>query len=256
MKNLKIVLMLTLVYCTTILYAQEFKLKVNGDKTLKLIELNSAAVEGYDGSEIIISTENNQRRDEERAKGLTAISGMGLTDNSGIGLSVIENGNDIEVQQLAKRTSTNYTIKVPKSVKISYTHSGVEGNTFKASNITAEIEASTKHNGTRLENVTGPMTINSVHGNIEVVFTSVNQNNPISIISVHGLVDVSLPSATKANLKMESKYGELLTNMDIEYNKSNEDMRTISSKVNGKLNGGGVEVYLVSTHGNVYLRNK
>jgi len=256
MKNVKFILVLAFVYCATLLQAQEFKLKVSGSKTLKLLELNNTEIEGYDGNEVIISTEIKKKKDEERAKGLTAISGIGLTDNTGIGLSILEKGNDVEVQQIAKRTSNKYIIKVPKSVKISYIHSGVEGKTFKIKNVSAEIEASVKHNGIRLEDVTGPMTINSVHGKIEAIFSSVSQSNPISIISVHGLVDVSLPSNTKANLKMEAKYGELLTNMDIEFNKTDDELRSFSSKVNGKLNGGGVEIYLVSNHGNVYLRNK
>ena len=200
--------------------------------------------------------ENKNRKDEKRAEGLTAISGTGLTDNTDIGLSVLVKGNDIEVQQMSIRSSNKYTIKVPKSVKISYLHSGVEGETFKATNISSEIDASVKHNGIHLENVTGPMTINSVHGKIEAIFSSVNQSNPISIISVHALVDVTLPSNTKANLKMESKYGELLTNMDIDFDKSEEELRSLSSKVKGKLNGGGVEIYLVSSHNNVYLRKK
>ena len=141
-------------------------------------------------------------------------------------------------------------------MKISYHHSGTGGRTFKASNISAEIEASVNHNGVRLENVTGPMTINSVHGRIEAIFASVNQSSPISIISVHGLVDVALPSNTKANLKMEAQHGELLTNMNIEFGKTDEELRRYSSKVNGTLNGGGVQIYLASNHGNVYLRNK
>lgn len=253
---MKLILVLAFIACATLLQAQEYKIKAGSGKMLKLVEVNYAEVEAYDGNEVVISTEVKQRRDEERAKGLTAISGMGLTDNTGIGLSVVENGNDIEVQQLAKRTSNKYIIKVPKSVKISYTHSGVDGKTFKMKNITAEIEASVKHNSIKLEDVTGPMTINSVHGKIEAIFSSVNQSNPISIISVHGLVDVALPANTKANLRMEAKYGELLTNMDIEFDKSDGDMKSFSSKVAGKLNGGGVEIHLVSSHGNVYLRKK
>lgn len=256
MKNLKFIIAITLIICSGFASAQEFKIKANGDKVLKLLELNHVEVEGYDGSEIIISTEIEKRGDEERSEGLTAISGLGLVDNTQIGLSVLEKDNAIEVQQLARRTSNKFTVKVPKDVKLFYVHSGVSGKTFVARNISSEIETSTKHNSIRLENVTGPMTINSVHGKIEAIFGTVNQNNPISIISVHGLVDVALPENTKANLRMEAKYGELLTNMKIDFGKGEEEMESYSSKVKGTLNGGGVELYLVSNHNNVYLRKK
>lgn len=256
MKKIKIIISGIMLFSTTFLFAQEYKLKVSGTKTLKLIEVNKVEIEGYDGNEIIITTVAKSKRDEERAKGLTAISGLGLTDNSGIGLSVVESGNAIEVQQLARRNENKYKIKIPKSVKVYYEHSGTGGSTFKVSNISSEIETSTNHNGIRLENVTGPMTINTVHGKIEAIFASVNQSSPISIISVHGLVDVSLPANTKANLKMESSWGELLSDMNIEIDKTDDQLKSYSSKVTGKLNGGGVALHLSSTHNNVYLRTK
>ena len=250
-------MLLFLVVSSTLLYAQEFKLKVSGARTIKFLEINNAEIEGYDGNEIVVSTEVKNRRDEERAEGLTAISGKGMTDNSGVGLSVVENGDAIEMQQLSKRNSNNYKIKIPSNCKVFYQHSNtMGGKTVKISNISSEIEASVLHNNIRLENVTGPMTINSVHGKIEAIFSSVNQNNPISIINIHGLVDVTLPSNTKANLKMESHWGELLTDLNIEFGTTDEQLRSYSSKVEGKLNGGGVAIHLSSTHNNVYLRSK
>jgi hypothetical protein len=256
MKKIKIIIASMLIFSSSILLAQEYKLKVSGSKTLRLIEVNKVEIKGYDGSEIIITTQSKSKGDEERAKGLTAINGLGITDNTGIGLSAIESGNSIEIQQLAKRNGNKYLIKVPKSVKVYYEHSGTGGSTFKVSNISSEIETSTLHNGIHLDNVTGPMTINSVHGKIEATFASVNQSSPISIISIHGLVDVSLPSNTKANLKMETHWGELLSDMNIEIDKTDDQLKAYSSKVNGKLNGGGVALHISSTHNNVYLRTK
>ncbi len=238
------------------LLAQEYKLKVSGNKTLKLLEVNKVEVVGYEGSEIVFTTELKKSGDEERAKGLTAISGAGLTDNTGIGLSAVDKGNEIEVQQLARNNSNRYLIKVPSNVKLFYEHTGVSGSDFKASNIKSEMEVSTLHNSIKLENVTGPMTLNSVHGKIEVIFSSLNQSNPTSILSVHGLVDVSLPADTKANLQMDSNWGELYTDMKIEFDKAKDGMTVHSSNVKGKLNGGGIELHLSSTHNNVYLRTK
>jgi hypothetical protein len=256
MRKLLIFIMLFTFISGKQLFAQEYKLKVSGNKTLKLLEVNRVEVVGYEGSEIVFTTEIRKSGDEARAKGLTAVSGMGLTDNSGIGLSVVDKGNEIEVQQLAKRSSNKYVIKVPSNVKLFYEHTGVEGNDFKADNIKSEIEVSTLHNSIKMNNVTGPMTLNSVHGKIEVVFSSLNQSNPTSILSVHGLVDVSLPADAKANLKMDSNWGELYTDMKIEFDQAKDGMTVHSSNVKGKLNGGGIELHLSSTHNNVYLRTK
>jgi hypothetical protein len=252
----KIILIGIVFLLSSSLWAQEYKLKVSGSKILVLQEVGHVSIEGYDGTEIVFSTESRSSRDEERAEGLTAINAMGLKDNSGIGLSVVENDGNIEVMSLSRKSGKRYTIQVPKNVKIKYEHSSPHGSTFKVKNVSAEIEASTNHNGIFLEGITGPVTINTVHGKIDAVFTTVNQSSPISIISAHGLVDVTLPANTKANLNMDSDWGELYTDMDIAIDTGDEGMKTYSSKVKGTLNGGGVSITLSSAHGNVYLRKK
>ena len=55
---------------------------------------------------------------------------------------------------------------------------------------------------------------------------------------------------------MSSNWGELYTDMDIAIDEGEDGMKEYSSKVSGKINGGGVEVDLSSAHGNVYLRKK
>jgi hypothetical protein len=69
-----------------------------------------------------LSARGRDRDDDGRAKGLRAISSMGLEDNTGIGLSVVDKGEVIEVQQLKKTDGPDITIKVPKGVKVSYSH--------------------------------------------------------------------------------------------------------------------------------------
>jgi len=250
------ILIAALFLMSTTLWAQEYKIKASANQTLALIEINSISVEGYDGNEIVISTESNNSSDEERAKGLTAINGMGLKDNSGIGLSVTEKDGIIEVVPLSKRGDKTYLVKIPKGMKLKYEHSSSYGRSFNIKNVTGEIEVSSNHNSIFLEDITGPVTINTVHGNVDAIFTSVNQANPTSIISAHGLIDVTFPENSKINIKMSSNWGELYTDMNIAMDESEDGMKEYSSKVSGKINGGGVEVDLSSTHGTVYLRKK
>lgn len=258
MKNLSLTIALLFVMSLSgQLYAQEYKISVSGSKTLKIYDVNKVAIEGHSGSEIIFSTESKSNSQSERAEGLQAISAMGLVDNSGIGLSVVENGDVIEVNPMSKRSSPRFTIKVPSNVKIYYEHSTSHGSKLTIKDVSSELEISTNHNSVLLENVTGPLTVNTVHGKIEATFTSVSQSNPISIMSVHGLVDVALPSATKADLSLKSSWGEIFTDMKIEFENDEENLRKVTStNIRGKLNGGGVNMTLASTHNNVYLRTR
>jgi hypothetical protein len=252
----KIVLFIGMIVAgLSVVLAQDFKVARTSGR-IEIKELNDVTVEGYNGNEIVFSSRDHDKDEDERAKGLRAISNSGLEDNTGLGISVLEKGNVIEVQQLKKMDGPEIKIMVPKGVTISYSHSSPYGGEVRFKNVESEIEVSTVHNEVFLDNVTGPMTINTVHGGIEANFGS-NMKNPISIISVHGHVDVSLPVATKANLKLGTSYGEIFVDPEfkIDIEKSG-NMVKYSDNVSGKINGGGLDITLSSTHNSVYLRKK
>jgi len=235
--------------------AQDYKLQKNSGK-LEIKEVNEITIEGYSGSEIVFSSRDNDRDGDDRAKGLRAISSLGLEDNTGMGLSVVDKGNVIEVQQLKKMDGPDIKILVPKGVSVYYSHTSPYGSDVKFKNVESEIEVSTVHNSVYLDNVTGPVNVKTVHGEIEALFGA-NLKNPISIASVHGHVDVSMPVATKANLKLGTTWGEIFVDPDfkIEIERSGNLVK-YNDNVTGKINGGGLDITLSSTHDNVYLRKK
>lgn len=236
------------------LYAQEYKLNKSSG-TLELREVNNVTIEGYNGNEIIFSSRDQDREDDDRAKGLRAISSMGLEDNTKIGLSVVEKGDVIEVRQLKKVDGPEIKIMVPKNVIISYYHTSPHGDEIDIKNFEGKIEVSTVHNGVRLTNTTGVLNIKTIHGDIDASLGTVN--NTISIESVHGHVDVAIPTATKANMKLSTQFGEILVDPDLKIEiERTGNMIRYSDSVTGKLNGGGLEINLSSTHNNVYLRKK
>jgi len=236
--------------------AQEYKLAKSTGR-LEINEVNNVTIEGYAGNEIVFSSLDRDRENDSRSKGLRAISANGLEDNTGIGLSVRENGSTYEVYQLKKMDGPRVKIMVPKGVTISYRHTSPHGSDVKLRNVESEVEISTVHNSIQLDNVTGPMNVRTAHGRIEVDFND-NVKGPIYFSSTHGLVDVSLPLATKANITMSAGHGEIFVdpNLKLEVPKSGEWVKYGSNKVEGKLNGGGIEISLSTSHGNVYLRKK
>lgn len=236
-------------------FGQEYKVAKSTGR-LEIKEVNNVKVEGYAGNEIVFSSMDRNRDDDGRAKGLRAVSSLGLEDNTGLGISVQDKGNVIEVYQLKKMDGPDITIKVPKGVVVSYTHSSPHGDDVKFINVEGEIEVSTVHSSVELENVTGPMNVKTVHGDIDVTLSAA-MKNPISISSIHGHVDVAMPSATKATLRLGTSWGEIFVDPEfkIEFDQKT-NMIKYSDNVSGKINGGGLEVNLSSTHDNVYLRKK
>jgi hypothetical protein len=61
----------------------------------------------------------------------------------------------------------------------------------------------------------------------------------------------------KANFKLGTTWGEIFVDPEfkLEIDKSGNFVK-YSNKISGKMNGGGTEIELASTHDNVYLRKK
>lgn len=255
--SIKTLLVVVFAVIINVTLAQEFKLSKSSGR-LEIIEVNKVTIEGHSGNEIIFSAQNFSNDKDKRAEGLKAVSSMGLEDNTGFGLSVVDKGATIEVRQLKKMDGPDVKILVPKGVIVSFVHSSPYGAGVEFKNVESEIEVSTVHNSVDLKNVTGPMTIKTVHGEINVDFNA-GIKAPISIASVHGPVDVTLPTATKATISMSTIYGEVYVDPAIKLDIEKKDDKWVtygSGKVNGKMNGGGLEISLTSTHSNIYLRKK
>jgi hypothetical protein len=101
------------------------------------------------------------------------------------------------------------------------------------------------------------MSIRTVHGEVEAVF-STTIKTPVQIKSSHGPVDITVPETTKANLSLSTKYGEIFVDPALKLEVENRgDWKVYgSNSVIGKLNGGGLDMDLGSTHNSIYLRKK
>ena len=236
--------------------AQEYKISKSSGR-LEIKEVNHVTIEGHNGSEIVFTSDQRDREDDPRAEGLRALSSMGLEDNTGLGLSVTEKGNVVEVQQLKKTEGPRIKILVPKGVIVSYTHTSPYGDDLQISKFAGEIQVSTVHSGVRLTDTSGPTSVKTVHGDIDASFSGA-LTAATTLESTHGHVDVALPVATKANLTLSTNWGEVLVDPDfkMELERGNGNMVNYSEKIRSKLNGGGTELTLVSHHDNVYLRKK
>jgi len=185
------------------------------------------------------------------------ITPSGLKDNTGIGLSVEQDGDTQVVRALSTKAGKRYIFKVPHSFFVHYESSGVSGKRLMVENLKAELDVSVSYNGVTLTGVTGPMAIHSVYKSIEANFESVSQAGPISLYSVYQDVDVTVPASTKAEFKLQVSHGDLYSDLDLVYPKSDNGLTNLSGKDMGAMaNGGGVSFSIKSGYKNIYLRQK
>ena len=250
MRRLATILLLCAV--TAFIHAQnDYTKSLNGIEWVKIESKAEIILKTHDSDQLLIKSEARSER-PNRAKGLKLVSGSG-TDNTDVGFSVVQDGNNLIVKNLRKSDHALIYLPALQNVSVKTTwHGDVEIEGFSG-----EIEADAQLNGgIKIMDVTGPVTANALNGDIEVVFKTVKQSSPTSIYTTNGAVDITMPSSTPANLSLGTTNGEIYTNFDLK-KPQKEGLTTISSQnIKGNINNGGVSIKLKSTNGNIYLRKK
>jgi lia operon protein LiaG len=245
--------LIALVLCAPTLQAQEFKVPVPAGATITLLDFpGNLPIEGYNGTDIIISG-GTATETPDRAKGLKPIY-PGGEDNTGQGIALEKSGNMITLRYLLPITqeAKNYKIKIPEGAYLKI-KSGCERNTgVTLSNLKGEIDVDVC-SGIKLKNVTGPLVLSTINGNVDVTFTTVSKDKPISIATINGEIDVTLPAATPANIEMSNISGNMYS--DFDFHTDDKNMKRIGgNSVNTQINGGGLDIKLHTINGNIYLR--
>jgi lia operon protein LiaG len=240
---------------TGVLHATEYKIPVENAKNgiLSLSDFSGELViEGYGGNEIVLSSDDVDAEVPERAKGLKPIYPVG-TDNTGIGLSVETIDNQIKVTCLIPFTKqTNFTVKVPENLRIKVQSECQNSSEISISKMKNEIEIKTCH-GINLKDVSGPLVLSTISGNIEITFGTISTGKPFSINSVSGDIDITLPATIAADLDMQTVSGTMYS--DFDFSDSDKNMKKVGgNQVSHTLNGGGTGFKIVTVSGNIYLR--
>ncbi len=238
--------------------AKEFRIALSKPAQpgkLVLHELESdVIIERHAGKDVVV-TQDGHRALPEKAKGLRSLTSAG-EDNTGLGLEVKESNNTVEIAEAMKQGGT-CRVMVPDNMNIQVLYRSPHSGSLTLRNIAGEIEINGGYANIKLEDVTGPAVINTTGGEVEARFIKVSQKSPISISSTGGDVDVTLPGDTPANVRLNTTGGEIYSDLKLETEKK-DGMERFGGRegVNGKLNGGGVQIDLRSVGGTIYLRSR
>jgi lia operon protein LiaG len=256
MKTMKILLALFITLLGSgPIKAQEYKIPVPDiqDKKLILIDFSGdLPIEGYKGNEIIFTSASESFTPPEKAKGLKPVY-PGGTDNSGMGLSVEKTGGQITVTSLIPFTRKgDYKIKVPDNMIIEIKSGCERSSNISVSNMKCEIDIENCHD-IDLKNVSGPLVLSTIAGDINITFGTLVTEKSFSISSVSGDIDITLPAKTATNIEMGTINGGFYS--DFDFSDTQKEMKRVGGNhLSAALNGGGFKFNLQTVNGNIYLR--
>ncbi len=234
---------------------QEHKIQVQNTRDGKLILKNfpgDLPIEGYSGNEVIITSENGNFENPERAKGLKPIY-PGGNDNTGIGLSIDKTGSIVSVTCILPITRTaRYNIKVPDNFSLEIESGCEKSSNISVSGMKNEIDIQSCQ-GIDLKNVTGPLVLSTISGDINISYGNSTPDKPLSINAISGEIDITLPARTAANLEIKTVAGAFYS--DFDFSQTRDNLKRIGgNNLDYALNGGGPKISIATVSGNVYIR--
>lgn len=254
MKKIIIVALVLLVAAGQAFAQKEYKLAKSSGK-LVINNIINLSVEGYDGKEVIITSKGKQEAVDPRAEGLTVLGNSGF-DNTGIGLSISQKDQVAEIIAVDRSNSLKVSIKLPYGVDLSIKTAGFGDGTnepITLSNLKSEIDASTQYENIKLSNITGPVSVKTLHGNIESTL-SPSFKGPISLVSVYGFVDLKVPENAKADLNINTTYETLYAAKDLKFEITETTQNREVTPLNGltyTTKADGQNVQVITVNGNV-----
>ena len=240
-------------------YTPKVKNKVEISNLLGEISLQNSS-----GNVVVIESDFNLNR-PERADGLKLLGAM--EDNTDLGVNVSEENGVVSIQGATKQVREfKYKILIPASMAVSLDY----GSPFSKGDIAVDsfngsLEIKTLNASVKITKSSGPFTVNSISGNIEVVFDKISQNEPTSLASVSGFIDVTVPGSDKASFEISNITGNVYNNLELKSASKEKDkdnraygMNPVSHHGGNSftMNGGGQKVYLKGISGNIYLRKQ
>ena len=220
------------------------------------------------GSRIIFYNNNSDRK-----KGLKKLGKKSENRDLGIYFTIEQNGDELlfkdeENSRFIMSSNESYSIKIPNTIKLNWKTNNCKNpdsnrryrffssKESSLSNFDGEVEIASTLNNTKLKDVTGPVVINTIGGNVTIEFDKKYPKSLYSIYSNNGFIDVQIPKQSSLMVDVIGK--SIYSDVDFKVleEKEVEDVWQKTTSMKLKLGSGKVKMKLNGGFGEVFLRKK
>ncbi len=178
--------------------------------TLKISVTNGDIhVHGTDAAEIHVTTDIKSETPETRSDGLrvlTSSSSYSLTEKNN--LAVLSYGTEA----WPTNGGGDFTITVPRNTAVIINSN--YGGDVDIGGVTGNIEVKNLNGEVKLEDIDGAALVESMNGEIHATVLGLHEGKPLSFTSMNGEVTLHLPADAKANVRLRTHNGSILTDFD------------------------------------------
>lgn len=204
--------------------------------------------------------------ENERSEGLKKLGKKAEAQESGIYLKIEQEDGQLTISDDVDNTfvmfnDEKYELLIPNTLKLVWDTNGCESKSSRRTmfystskselkDFKGEVEITSTLNNMNLIDVSGPVTVNTIGGNVIVEFVKTTPNKLYSIYSNNGFIDIKLPR--KSNVTIDAKGEEIMS--DLDFNITKEEELHGAQYMNLVLGNGNVKMKLDAGYGNIYLR--
>lgn len=159
---------------------------------------------GSDRTDISVeSSAEPQKKESVRPDGLRVIS-------SSVGYSFAEKDNVVEIRSdAAGGGGAEFNVRVPKTTSVEINNNW--GSEVTIESISGDIDIRNLTGEVTLKHVSGGALVETMNGEIDASFDALPTGKPLSFTSMNGEVMLKLPADSKANVRLRTQNGTILT---------------------------------------------
>jgi len=181
-------------------------------------------ITGVDGDTVTVESTLNQRNSKPARPGA-----LRRLDNE-VSFELTEKDNVVTLSLAGDNPwgghDAEFKISVPRSIALNLKTDA--GGDLVVKGVEGDVEINNMNGEVLLDGLVGSAVINTMNGEVRVIYAKA-PSKPVSITSMNGEVDLRLPADTKANIRMRTHNGSILTDF-------NED--ALKTKSEGSKSGG------------------
>lgn len=165
-------------------------------------------VQGADTAEVTIKSDVQAASNKRTKDGLRVISASS-------GFSLAEKDNVVTIDAALNdfgRSGSDFRITVPRNTAVIVQN--MWGGDIVCAGISGDIEVNSMRGEIRLEDVSGGVVAGTMNGEIKATIRELREGKPLSFTSMNGEVVLRVPETAKANVRLRTQNGSVLTDFD------------------------------------------
>ena len=163
-------------------------------------------VRGTDTQEIVVNSDIPSATSKPRKDGMRVLS-----SSSGFGLFEQDNVVTLDATEGGERGG-RFVLTVPRAATVEL--SNEFGGDVTCSNVSGNLDIRSPHGNIKLEGIGGAALVETKNGEIDATVADLHESKPLLFSSTNGEVVLRLPENAKANVRLRTHNGTILTNFD------------------------------------------